>query len=107
MQVYLTGPFFGYLADRKGPRALLFAGATLLGLGYFGLFWSYESGGSSTPSPHHENTTVPLPLLGFFSLCTGIGSALGNTAGLNSVARTFVPATVSQQSTSLSAWYTD
>lgn len=90
IQVYLTGPFFGYLADRRGPRSLLFAGAVLLGIGYFGLFWSYESG---DPSSHH--TAVPMPLLALFSFSTGLGSALGNTAGLNSVARAFVPATVS------------
>lgn len=107
IQVYLTGPFFGYLADRKGPRSLLFAGSILLGIGYFGLFWSYENGGgaleggigkagneASNLEEAVRRDGVPMPLLALFSFMTGLGSALGNTAGLNSVARAFVPATV-------------
>lgn len=61
----------------------------LLGLGYLGLFWSYETG-----DPESPESSVPLPLLALFSFITGLGSALGSTAGLNAVARAFVPATV-------------
>lgn len=103
-QVYLTGPFFGHLADRNGPRVLVFVGAVLLGIGYLGLFWSYEKGGHDMDvSAGTEDSTnavatgssVSLPLLALFSFSTGLGSALGMTSGLNAVARAFLPATVS------------
>jgi len=77
----------GWMADRSGPRAIVFAGGILLGLGYFGLYYSYLN-----TDPHQ----VFLPILAFWSFCTGLGSCAGMTAGLNAVAKSFAAETVSR-----------
>lgn len=86
LQVYTSGPFFGFAADKKGPRIITLLGAIALGTGYCGLCWAYSAATS------HD---TPISLIVIFSYLTGLGSSAGSTAGLNAVARIFPAETVS------------
>lgn len=82
--VYMTGPLFGWIVDKFGPRVPIAAGGVSLGLGYLGLYYGYQ---------HTDPYALPIPVLASFSFLTGLGSSAGMIAGLNAVALTFTQQT--------------
>ena len=88
VQVYASGPLLGYVADTQGARVLTFAGSLIIGIGYLGLLWGYQTA---------DRHIAPLGLLAAFSFCTGLGSNAGTTAAMNAVAKVFAPETVRKQ----------
>lgn len=62
----------GILIDKKGPRWGVLVGVIGLAVGYFGLHAGYQQGAGS----------MSVPLLCFFSLCTGIASCTAFSASL-------------------------
>jgi len=80
----MTGPLFGWIVDKYGPRTPIAAGGVSLGLGYLGLYYGYQ---------HTDPHALPIPVLASFSFLTGLGSSAGMIAGLNAVALTFTQKT--------------
>lgn len=80
MGVYLSGPFWGRLVDRKGPKIALALGAILVAIGYGGLSVSYQ--GTVWPS-------TSLSALGMFSLFSGLGNSGAFTAAMNAQAKSW------------------
>lgn len=80
MGVYLSGPFWGRLVDRKGPKIALALGAFLVLIGYGGLSVSYQGTFWSSTS---------LSALGMFSLFSGLGNSGAFTAAMNAQAKSW------------------
>lgn len=80
MGVYLSGPFWGRLVDRKGPKIALALGASLVVIGYGGLSISYRSTFWSSTS---------LFALSIFSLFSGLGNSAAFTAAMNAQAKSW------------------
>ncbi|PWN32787.1 MFS general substrate transporter [Meira miltonrushii] len=80
MGVYLSGPFWGRLVDKKGPKVALALGAILVAVGYGGLSVSY--GGTIWSS-------TSLPTLCMFSLFSGLGNSGAFTAAMNAQAKSW------------------
>lgn len=80
MGVYLSGPIWGRLVDRTGPRPALLIGALLVLAGYGGLSLSYER-------RIWQNTS--LAFLSFLSLLSGLGNSAAFTAAMNAQAKSW------------------
>ncbi|EAU82411.2 hypothetical protein CC1G_11097 [Coprinopsis cinerea okayama7 len=88
--VYSTGPIWGRIVDKRGPRILLASACAFLLAGYLGIKFMYdaeEEGGE-------EDTKDGIPTLGFvfLALCcflTGAGGCAGLAGAVNSTAKTF------------------
>jgi MFS family permease len=86
--VYCTGPLFGRLVDRRGPKIPLLAGAALLFTGYMGIRSIYESGASAAGSPHGVRPSE-FELLVLCGFLTGAGGNAAVSSALNSTAKSF------------------
>ncbi|KAG2014193.1 hypothetical protein CC2G_011035 [Coprinopsis cinerea AmutBmut pab1-1] len=88
--VYSTGPIWGRIVDKRGPRILLASACAFLLAGYLGIKFMYdaeEEGGE-------EDTKDGIPTLAFvfLALCcflTGAGGCAGLAGAVNSTAKTF------------------
>ena len=94
--VYASAPFFGKLADSRGPRLALAISFVLLSIGYLGIKGVYDSS-EDNPEPVAGGTLFTLIL---FGLLSGIGSNAGYSAALNTVAKSFPNIVVSSNSRS-------
>ncbi|KAK4053162.1 hypothetical protein OIV83_001897 [Microbotryomycetes sp. JL201] len=81
--IYLTGPFAGFLVDKRGHRVCMIIAALMLFTGYFVLRLFYDSG------PDGLRKTAGLVPLGIAEALVGIGSSASYAGMANSVARTF------------------
>jgi len=72
--MYTLGIPVGMLVDAKGPRISVIAGAILLAVGYFPLHQAYDKGFAS------------MPLLCFFSYCSGLGGCAAFAAAIKTSA---------------------
>ncbi|KAM0792578.1 hypothetical protein ACM66B_005240 [Microbotryomycetes sp. NB124-2] len=81
--IYLTGPFAGYLVDKRGHRVCMIVASLLLFGGYFILRLFYDSG------PDGLRKSVGLVPMGLAEAMIGIGSAASFSGMASSVARTF------------------
>ncbi|THH01153.1 hypothetical protein EW145_g6962 [Phellinidium pouzarii] len=88
--VYSSGPFWGKIVDRRGPRILLACGFVFLFIGYSGIRHFYDS-----PDNTHAMADVErLSHFGFAALVgcaflTGAGGNGGLTGGVNAAAKSF------------------
>lgn len=80
MGVYLSGPLWGKLVDRRGPKRALAIGSVLIFVGYGGLSLLYEGRLLKTSS---------LFLLALLSLFTGLGNCAAFTAAMNAQAKSW------------------
>lgn len=80
MGVYISGPVWGLMVDKGGPRTNLLSGAVLLFVGYAGIRAFYLG-----QIPY--TGTASLWLLCFFTFLTGCGSSAGLSGGLNTAAK--------------------
>jgi len=83
--VYASAPFFGKLADSRGPRLSLALSFVLLSIGYLGIKGVYDLS-EDNAEPVAGGTLFTLIL---FGLLSGIGSNAGYSAALNTVAKSF------------------
>ena len=83
--VYTSGPVWGRIVDRKGPRIPLISSSILLLVGYLGIKQMYDDGigNGATVSPVH------LTLLVMCSIMTGLGGNAGLGAAMNATAKSF------------------
>ncbi|KZS96006.1 MFS general substrate transporter [Sistotremastrum niveocremeum HHB9708] len=82
--VYFSGPVWGRIVDRRGPRILLASGFIMLLIGYSGIRLFYDHGDSIT-----KLGQPGLSLLVFCSFLTGFGGNGGLTASMNATAKSF------------------
>lgn len=94
--VYASAPFFGKLADSRGPRLSLALSSVLLSIGYLGIKRVYDLSEDNV-EPVAGGTLFTLIL---FGLLSGIGSNAGYSAALNTVAKSFPNMIVSSNSRS-------
>ncbi|UZJ55249.1 hypothetical protein CBS101457_004569 [Exobasidium rhododendri] len=80
MGVYLSGPIWGRLVDKKGPKVALGMGASLVLIGYGGLSMAYDG---------KFGSNAPILLLALLSLSTGLGNCAGFTAAMNAQAKSW------------------
>lgn len=92
--VYAAAPFFGKLADLRGPRLSLALSSVLLSIGYLGIKGVYDASENNS-EPVAGGTFFTLIL---FGLLSGIGSTAGFSAALNTVANSFPNMVVSSNS---------
>lgn len=92
MGVYASGPVWGKVVDKRGPRILLASAFTFLLSGYLGIRYFYNSG---LPDGVAHLSPYSLVLLAFCSLLTGAGGNGGLTGSVNSTAKTFPDKAVS------------
>lgn len=90
--VYITGPIWGKIVDKRGPRIVLAGAFTFLLAGYLGMRYFYASG---LPDGVSHISTFSFVLLAFCSFLTGGGGNAGITSAVNSTAKTFPDKTVS------------
>lgn len=85
MGVYTSGPVWGRIVDRKGPRIPLIGASICLFVGYIGIRQMYDDGigDGATVSPLH------LVLLVMCSFMTGLGGNAGLGAAMNTTAKSF------------------
>ena len=83
--VYGSSPFVGRLADSRGPRLSMALSFALLLIGYLGIKRAYDASEGNT-EPTGGGTLFTLIT---FGLLSGIGSAAGYLAVLNTVAKSF------------------
>ena len=85
MGVNISGPVWGRIVDRKGPRIPLIGASIFLLVGYSGIKQMYDDGigNGTTVSPLH---IVLLVVCGFM---TGLGGNAGLSAALNTTAKSF------------------
>lgn len=84
--VYASGPIWGRIVDRRGPRILLACGFMFLLGGYSGIRHLYDKG---MPDDAASLSTFGLYTLILFSFMTGAGGNCGLTSAVNSTAKTF------------------
>lgn len=89
--VYLSGPLWGRIVDKRGPRILFICGFTFLLIGYSGMRYLYDTG---LPKGVESLSMTSFILLILFSVLTGSGGNAGLTACVNSIAKTFPDRTV-------------
>ncbi|EJD00756.1 MFS general substrate transporter [Fomitiporia mediterranea MF3/22] len=88
--VYSTGPFWGRIVDRRGPRILLASAFALLLVGYSGIRYFYNN-------PDHAGANADAERISHFAfavmtLCsffTGAGGNGGFTSAVNASAKSF------------------
>ena len=82
---YISGPFWGRIVDRKGPRIPLISASICHFVGYMGIRRMYDDGvgNGSTVSALH------FALLVVCSFMTGSGGAAGCGAAINATAKSF------------------
>ncbi|THU96907.1 MFS general substrate transporter [Dendrothele bispora CBS 962.96] len=95
--VYLSGPFWGSIVDKRGPRIPLLSAFLLLLIGYSGIRLIYDGG---IPESSQSLPTILLGLLIMFSFMTGMGGNAGLASAINSTAKSF-PDTVRGSTTGL------
>ena len=85
MGVYTSGPVWGRIVDRKGPRIPLIGASVCLLVGYLGIKQMYDDGigNGATVSPLHFTLLVAC---GFM---TGLGGNAGLGAAMNTTAKSF------------------
>lgn len=88
MGVYCTGPLFGRLVDRRGPKLPLLLAALLLFAGYTGTRSIYISGASAAGPPHGARPSE-FELLVLCGFLTGAGGNAAVSSALNSTAKSF------------------
>ncbi|KAG9309730.1 major facilitator superfamily domain-containing protein [Chiua virens] len=88
MGVYTSGPAWGRIVDRKGPRIPLIGASICLLVGYFGIKQMYDDGigNGATVSALHFTLLVACGFL------TGMGGNAGLGAAINTTAKSFPPA---------------
>ncbi|KAF9546306.1 MFS general substrate transporter [Agrocybe pediades] len=84
--VYTSGPLWGRIVDKRGPRILLASGFVLLLGGYSGMRYLYNTG---LPPGVESISFLGLCVLVLFSFMTGTGGNGGLTSAVNSTAKTF------------------
>ncbi|KAF8121388.1 major facilitator superfamily domain-containing protein [Boletus edulis] len=87
MGSYTSGPVWGRIVDRKGPRIPLIGASICLLVGYLGIKRMYDDGigSAATVSPLH------LALLVVCSFMTGLGGNAGLSAAMNTTTKSFPP----------------
>ncbi|EJU05967.1 MFS general substrate transporter [Dacryopinax primogenitus] len=80
--VYLSGPFWGYIVDKRGPSLPLLLASLFLLLGYLGIRLAYD--GVLVLHGGWE-----LGMLALFGFCTGGGGNAGLTSAVNATAKSF------------------
>ncbi|KZO93801.1 MFS general substrate transporter [Calocera viscosa TUFC12733] len=80
--VYLSGPFWGFVVDKRGPSLPLLVASGLLISGYMGIRMAFDGvlilrGGWE------------LGMLALFGFCTGSGGNAGLTGAVNATAKSF------------------
>ena len=85
MGVNTSGPVWGRIVDRKGPRIPLMGASFCLLVGYLGIKQMYDDGvgNGTTVSPLHFTLLV---VCGFM---TGLGGNAGLSAAVNTTAKSF------------------
>lgn len=77
--IYMSGPLWGRWIDRAGPHGAVMAGAVLVLTGYGVLSRAYKN----------EWSELPVTVLAFFCLLTGLGNSGGNNAAINAQAKSW------------------
>ncbi|KAH8115676.1 MFS general substrate transporter [Phellopilus nigrolimitatus] len=90
--MYSTGPFWGRIVDRRGPRILLACGSIFLLAGYSGIRHFYDS--PDTRIQQSETDTEKLSHVAFTvliacSFLTGAGGSGGLAGSVNATAKSF------------------
>ncbi|KAF8905752.1 major facilitator superfamily domain-containing protein [Gymnopilus junonius] len=84
--VYASGPVWGRIIDRRGPRIPLVGAFILLLGGYSGIRYLYDSG---VPNGAITISTLTFGALVAFGCMTGAGGNAGLVSAVNSTAKTF------------------
>mgnify|MGYP001035657106 CR=1 FL=1 len=77
--MYMSGPFWGQWIDKKGPHGAILCGAVAVLLGYGMLSRAYK----------YEWQTLPVSILAFFLLLTGVGNSAANNSAINVQAKSW------------------
>ncbi|KZT51818.1 MFS general substrate transporter [Calocera cornea HHB12733] len=80
--VYLSGPFWGFIVDKRGPSLPLLLASGFLIFGYFGIRLAFD--GVLVLSGGWE-----LGMLALFGFCTGGGGNAALTSAVNATAKSF------------------
>lgn len=83
--VYSTGPGWGRLADKRGPKIPIFSAGVLLLLGYMGIRLFYVIG----VAEDETFSTWKMCILVVLGIMTGAGSNGGLTGAMNATAKSF------------------
>ncbi|KAL5508642.1 hypothetical protein ACEPAH_6261 [Sanghuangporus vaninii] len=86
--VYSTGPFWGRIVDRRGPRILLACGFAFLLAGYSGMRYFYNSPDDGKASAE-KLSHLDFASLTLCAFLTGAGGNGGLTAAVNASAKSF------------------
>lgn len=89
--VYTSGPIWGRIVDRKGPRIPLIGASICLFIGYLGIKQMYDDGIGANGS---TVSAVHLALLVACSFMTGLGGNGGLSAAINTTAKSFPSSSV-------------
>ncbi|KAF8318221.1 MFS general substrate transporter [Clavulina sp. PMI_390] len=87
--VYSTGPFWGSIADARGPRLLYFLATVLLFIGYSGVKMFYDGVFNLPNETVHSATSFPFLTILVFAYASGAGGNAGLIGSINAVARSF------------------
>ncbi|KAI5117521.1 hypothetical protein M0805_009529 [Coniferiporia weirii] len=88
--VYSTGPFWGKIVDRRGPRILLACGFIFLFIGYSGIRHFYNSPDAAQADTNAERLShLAFAALVACSFLTGAGGNGGLTSSVNATAKSF------------------
>ncbi|KAF9236916.1 major facilitator superfamily domain-containing protein [Melanogaster broomeanus] len=85
MGVYSTGPIWGRIVDRKGPRIPLIGASISLLVGYLGIKIIYDGGIGDRASV----SSLELAVLVMCGYVTGLGGNAGLAASINTTAKSF------------------
>ena len=77
--MYMSGPVWGRWIDQAGPYGAVISGAFLVLTGY----------GMLSRAHKYAWTDMPVLMLSFFCLCTGLGNSAGNNAAINVQAKSW------------------
>lgn len=77
--IYMSGPLWGRWIDASGPYGAVLSGAILVLTGYGMLSRAYK----------YEWANVPVIVIAFFCLLTGLGNSAGNNAAINVQAKSW------------------
>lgn len=88
--VYSSGPFWGRIVDRRGPRILLACGFAFLLIGYSGIYHLYNGADNEQAGTNAETFSyLSFITLIFCAFLTGAGGNGGLTSSVNATAKSF------------------